>query len=206
MISRYLPTLAALGVCANIPAPVNTATLPFSVGEKLTYEVNVAKGGKVGKATMWIEGPVDVRGVSTYLLRFDSRIRIAFLTAVSRSSSWFDPLRGSSLRFFKHEQNPLARHDESVDFYPDEKTVEGGERGNGEESEQHTARRAVLHVFHPHAAHDAGCDVPLRSPFRHRAESDHGQRDPPRHDSDSNGRAARHPGRDAGARSSTLQR
>jgi hypothetical protein len=121
MISRHLPTLAALGVCANIPAPVNTATLPFSVGEKLTYEVNVAKGGKVGKATMWIEGPVDVRGVSTYLLRFDSKIRIAFLTAVSRSSSWFDPLRGSSLRFFKHEQNPLTRHNESVDFFPDEK-------------------------------------------------------------------------------------
>jgi hypothetical protein len=83
--------------------------------------VSVAKGGKVGTATMWIEGPVDVRGTSTYLLRFDSRIRIAFLSAVSRSSSWFDPLRGSSLRFFKHEQNPLTRSDESVELYPDEK-------------------------------------------------------------------------------------
>ena len=121
MINRYLPALAIIGVCASRPAPIESAPLPFFVGEKLTYEVNVAKGGKVGTATMWIEGPVDVRGVSTYLLRFDSKIRIAFLTAVSRSSSWFDPLRGSSLRFFKHEQNPLARHDESVDFYPDDK-------------------------------------------------------------------------------------
>ena len=113
--------LATLGVCANGWAPVGNAALPFSVGEKLTYEVRVAKGGKVGTATMWIEGPVDVRGVSTYLLRFDSRIHIAFLSAVSRSSSWFDPLRGSSLRFFKHEQNPLAHHDESVDLFPDQK-------------------------------------------------------------------------------------
>lgn len=70
---------------------------------------------------MWIEGPVDVRGTSTYLLRFDSRIRIAFIPAVSRSSSWFDPLRGSSLRFFKHERNPLTHHDESVELYPDER-------------------------------------------------------------------------------------
>jgi Protein of unknown function (DUF3108) len=126
MISRSLRQpgligLAVVGVCASGRAPVENVTLPFSVGEKLTYEVRVAKGNKVGTATMWIEGPVDVRGTSTYLLRFDSRIRIAFLTAVSRSSSWFDPVRGSSLRFFKHEQNPLTKNDESVDLYPDRK-------------------------------------------------------------------------------------
>jgi hypothetical protein len=119
-LSPFVP-LAVLGVCASNWAPAGTAALPFSVGEKLTYEVSVAKGGKVGTATMWIEGPVDVRGVSTYLLRFDSKIHIAFLSAVSRSSSWFDPLRGSSLRFSKHEQNPLARSDEAVDLFPDKK-------------------------------------------------------------------------------------
>ena len=113
--------LTLLGVCAGRLAPAASSALPFSLGEKLTYEVRVAKGGKVGAATMWIEGPVDVRGTSTYLLRFDSRIRIALIPAASRSSSWFDPLRGSSLRFFKHEQNPLTRHDESVDLYPDRK-------------------------------------------------------------------------------------
>ena len=122
MISRYLLAIAVIGLCASRRAPIAAVALPFSVGEKLTYQVTVAKGGgKVGTATMWIEGPVDVRGTSTYLLRFDSKIRIAFLSAVSRSSSWFDPLRGSSLRFFKHEQNPLSRNDESVDLYPDEK-------------------------------------------------------------------------------------
>jgi Protein of unknown function (DUF3108) len=116
-----LIALAFFGVCASTPAPPENAVLPFAVGEKLTYRVNLANGSKVGAATMWIEGPVDVRGTSTYLLRFDSKIRIAFIGAVSRSSSWFDPLRGSSLRFFKHEQNPLTRQDESVDFYPDHK-------------------------------------------------------------------------------------
>lgn len=113
--------LAVFGVCASNWTPVRNTAMPFSIGEKLTYEVRVANGGKVGTATMWIEGPVDVRGVSTYLLRFDSKIHIAFLSAVSRSSSWFDPLRASSLRFSKHEQNPLARSDEAVDLYPDKK-------------------------------------------------------------------------------------
>jgi hypothetical protein len=113
--------LAAVGVCAGTWAPIENATLPFSVGEKLTYEVSVGNGSKVGTATMWIEGPVDVRGISTYVLRFDSKVRIAFLTAVSRSSSWFDPLRGFSLRYFKHEANPLTRSDEAVDLYPDQK-------------------------------------------------------------------------------------
>lgn len=113
--------LAVLGVCAGTRAPSGNAALPFAVGEKLTYEVHVGSGGKVGTATMWIEGPVDVRGISTYVLRFDSKIRIAFLTAVSRSSSWFDPLRGSSLRYLKHEANPVARSDEAVDLFPDQK-------------------------------------------------------------------------------------
>ncbi len=116
-----LVALTVIGFCASGRAPVENTTLPFSVGEKLTYEVHVANGSKVGTATMWIEGPVDVRGTSTYLLRFDSRVRIALITAVSRSSSWFDPLRGSSLRFFKQERNPLTHHEESVDLYPDER-------------------------------------------------------------------------------------
>jgi hypothetical protein len=124
--------LTTIGVCASSRPPAESAALPFSVGEKLKYEVSIAKGGKVGTATMWIEGPVDVRGVSTYLLRFDSRIRIAFLTAVSSSSSWFDPLRRSSLRFLKHERNPLARDDESVDLYPDQKQWKSADGGIGE--------------------------------------------------------------------------
>jgi uncharacterized protein DUF3108 len=121
MISRFLFAMTAIGVCANSPAPIESAALPFSVGEKLTYEVSSPKNGKIGTATMWIEGPVDIRGTSTFILRFDSKIKIAFLSAVSRSTSWFDPLRTSSLRFLKYERNPLSRNDESVDFFPDQK-------------------------------------------------------------------------------------
>src|SRR5688500_16273036 len=103
------------------PVEDSAATLPFFVGEKLTYDVTVNTGGKIGTGTMWVEGPVDVRGTSTYLLRFDSKVKIAVFSGVSRSSSWFDPVRRTSLRYLKHERNPLSHDDESVEMYPDEK-------------------------------------------------------------------------------------
>src|SRR6266566_3980890 len=106
--------LAFASVCAGSRSPLENTALPFAIGEKLTYEVSLANGSKVGTATMWIDGPVDVRGTSTLLLRFDSRIRYLLIPAVSHSSSWFDPVRGASLRFSKHERNPLSRLDESI--------------------------------------------------------------------------------------------
>lgn len=105
---------------------------PFSIGEKLTYEVRIANGNKVGSASMWVEGPEEIRGTSTYLLRFDSRIRVLLVPAVSRSSSWFDPVRRRSLRFLKHERNPLSREDESVDLFPDEKRWTSAEGDTGQ--------------------------------------------------------------------------
>jgi hypothetical protein len=120
-----LSALLVAGLCGGRWPDEDSTELPFTIGERLTYQVSVEKAGKVGKATMWIEGPITVRGTRTYLLRFDSRIKVAFVSGVSRSSSWFDPRRGSSLRYFKHERNPLTHHDESVDMYPDEKRWTG---------------------------------------------------------------------------------
>ena len=116
---RSILAVTLLGICGGAPWAPELAHLPFAIGERVTYEVITSRAGKVGTATMSVEGPIDVRGVPTYLLRFDSHIRIAMLSADSRSASWFDPARASSLRFIKHEKNPLNHHDESVDFYPD---------------------------------------------------------------------------------------
>lgn len=132
MMKRALSSTLLFGVCAVSSPDVLPQPLPFSVGERVAYDVSVDNGRKVGDGTMWIEGPVDVRGTSTYLLRFDSRVRIAMLTGVSRSSSWFDPVRRLSLRFLKHEKNPLSHDDVSVDMYPDQKTWKSvdGQGGN----------------------------------------------------------------------------
>ncbi len=95
-------------------------TRPFFVGERLSYRVRVAKVGNVGRVAMWVEGPVDVRGTSTYLLRFDFKARVGPVKAVDRTWSWIDPLRMAVHRFKKHERHPLSHHDEEVELYPAE--------------------------------------------------------------------------------------
>ena len=94
--------------------------LPFTIGEKLNYRVSVSKMGKVGSGSMWIEGPVDVRGVSTWLLRFDFEAGLGPVKAVDRTSSWLDPERMAAQRYFKHEKHVLAKRDEKVEIFASE--------------------------------------------------------------------------------------
>ena len=56
-----LAAMAALGT--ELPAQTGPTTLPFAVGERLVYEGKVRGIG--GRGTMWVDGPVDVRGVPT---------------------------------------------------------------------------------------------------------------------------------------------
>jgi hypothetical protein len=118
MLFRLLFLSGALVTAAAKPAD---SPLPFFPGEKIGYDITVDRGHKVGEASMWVDGPVVVRGTSTYLLRFDSKVRIALLSGTSTSSSWFDPEAGVSLRYQKHERSPLGRDEESVDMFPEQK-------------------------------------------------------------------------------------
>ena len=124
--------LAFVSVCAAAFSTDTTSILPFSQGERISYDVTLANGSRIGTATMWIDGPVELRGTRTLLLRFDSRIRFLLIPAVSSSSSWYDPARGTSLRFLKRERNPLANHSDSVELYPDAKRWESTEGQVGE--------------------------------------------------------------------------
>jgi hypothetical protein len=107
--------LAALG--AEVPA--QSATLPFAVGERLVYDGRVRGIG--GRGTMWIAGPIDVRGVPTYELHFDFAARVGPLTVSQKSTSWLDPERMAAMRFEKRERHLLVRRQESVDLFPDER-------------------------------------------------------------------------------------
>lgn len=124
-------SMLLLGVCAASLPEDNSPRLPFFIGERLTYDVTTAGGNRIGQSTMWIEGPAEVRGTRTYLLRFDSRVRLALFTGVSNSESWFDPVRIASLRYFKHESNILSREDVAVDVYPNEKRWQAKDGASG---------------------------------------------------------------------------
>ncbi len=118
------PIIAALQVIAAgtlIPPELNSQTdthLPFAIGERITYRVSVARLGTVGKGAMWIEGPVDVRGVSTYLLRFDFSAGKGPIKASDQTSSWLDPARMSAQRYWKREKHMLAHNVEHVEMFP----------------------------------------------------------------------------------------
>lgn len=127
-----VPLTPAAPITAAVPGADGAAVArPFFVGERLTYRVRVAKLGDAGRVKMWVEGPVDVRGTETYLLRFDFTARVGPVKAVDRTWSWIDPLRMAVHRFKKHERHPLARHDEEVELYPAEHRWQaaGGEHG-----------------------------------------------------------------------------
>jgi len=93
--------------------------LPFAVGERLLYEGRARGVG--GRGAMWIEGPVDVRGVPTMELHFDFAARFGPVSVSQKTTSWLDASRMTALRFSKRERNPLAHHDETVELFPEER-------------------------------------------------------------------------------------
>lgn len=107
-------------------------TLPFTFGERLTYRVRAPKIHASGRGAMWVEGPVDVRGIATYLLRSDMKAGFGPFKGVDRTQSWLDRDRMISLRYAKHESHPLSRHNEEVELFPDEKRWDAGRDGAGE--------------------------------------------------------------------------
>ena len=121
----------AVGLPSVIPAQSHDA-LPFTVGERLTYRVQMPKMHASGRGTMWIEGPVDVRGTPAYHLRFAMKAGLGPLQGTDRTDSWFDRDRLLSLRYVKQERHPFARHREAVELFPDERRWDAGSGGSGE--------------------------------------------------------------------------
>jgi hypothetical protein len=124
MTRQVVIPIALLSSLALIAARTDDSAsrLPFAVGERISYDVTVAGNHKVGDAAMWVEGPVNVRGITTYLLRFDSKVRVALMSGNSTSSSWFDPAARLSLRYYKRERSPIGRDEESVEMFPQQKS------------------------------------------------------------------------------------
>ena len=128
LVGALLPlALCAGGARGQAPA----AELPFFAGERLDFTARVAKVRAGGSGTMWIEGPVDVRGQQALRLRFDFSARVGFVKAEDRTESWLDPRRMASLRFRKHERHVLSRHDEEVELYPEERRWEAADGRTG---------------------------------------------------------------------------
>lgn len=113
--------LAALVVTAAVApaADAQPSPLPFAVGERLEYVGRVR--GISGRGTMWIDGPVLVRGISTYELHFDFTARVGPMSVTQRTVSWLDPERMAVMRFTKYERHLLTRRAEDIELFPSER-------------------------------------------------------------------------------------
>ena len=125
-------TASTLVLLACTNAALAQSELPFVVGERLHYRVSVSKLGTVGEGMMSVDGPVDVRGTPTLVLRSQIKARVAFLKSDERAESWIDPARMAVLRYTKNGRGSLARGDANVEIFPDEHRWED-ERGNAGE-------------------------------------------------------------------------
>ena len=106
--------------------------LPFYAGERLTYRLQLSKVGKSGTAVMSMDGPVEVRGVAVYALRFDIRMGMGPIKGADHTKSWIDLDRMASMRFWKEERTPFVRRDESVELFLDRMRWEAADGTSGE--------------------------------------------------------------------------
>ena len=116
--------LRTLVVVALLVLPVKLvpaqATLPFGVGERLTYHVRVDKMRASGRGTMWVEGPVDLRGAGALRLRSWVEVGIGPIKAIDKTDSWIDPSRMTALKFEQRHRYLFSRRSADVEMYPDE--------------------------------------------------------------------------------------
>jgi uncharacterized protein DUF3108 len=120
-----LSTVSAVGLSARGRTP-----LPFAPGERITFRVSIGGVGTIGRATMSVEGPVDVRGTSTYLLRSQTRAGMGPFKGSQLMESWLDPLTGGSLRFHEQEHRIFRSHHVMTEIFPDRSwTADDGRSG-----------------------------------------------------------------------------
>lgn len=106
--------------------------LPFAPGESIGYKVRVGGMGATGHATMSVDGPVDVRGTSTYLLRSRTTAGIGPFKGSQLMESWLDPLKVRSLRFHEQEHRLFHSRNVWVQILPDDRSWSDNDDGSGE--------------------------------------------------------------------------
>jgi Protein of unknown function (DUF3108) len=104
--------------------------LPFAPGERLVFEGRV-HSGVTGGGALWIEGPIELRGTSTWVLHSDMEGRVGPLKATDRNASWLDPIRMTALRYSSRERHIVSRHDNVVDIFAGEKRWSAADGAEG---------------------------------------------------------------------------
>lgn len=91
---------------------------PFSVGERLTYSVRVAKIGR-GTAVAEIIGSETLRGRTVYHTTFKIDGSLLFFKVDDLYESWFDPNTLVSLRYHQSIDQGAYERDRTYEIFPE---------------------------------------------------------------------------------------
>jgi hypothetical protein len=105
---------------------------PFGTGERITFRVKTDRFGAGGTATMWVDGPATLRGVSTVVLHSEVRVGVGPFRATSHTQSWLDLERMTTLRFTSRHRQVFSSSTEEIDVFPDERRWSSSRGSAGE--------------------------------------------------------------------------
>jgi len=91
---------------------------PFAVGERLTYNVRVAKVGR-GRAVAEIVGVDTLRGQTVFHSIFKINGSLLFFKVDDLYESWFDPNTLVSLRYHQNIDQGSYERDRTYEIFPD---------------------------------------------------------------------------------------
>ena len=114
------------------PAVPAAASVPFGVGERMTYKVHLGVLGDVGTGSLQIVDLDTINGHPSYELRFTVKGGVPFARVDDDYRSWLD-VRTLFSRRFKQDQNEVhyERH-RTLDFFPEEKLWKRTDPGSTE--------------------------------------------------------------------------
>ena len=121
--ARAVLALALVGsVTGRAAAQAGSAgearTLPFAVGEELTYRATLS-GIRVGTARMHVAGVDTVRGRAAYHLVFALDARLLGFRVRDRYESWVDTLTLASLRYRQDISEGRYKRQSTYEIYPE---------------------------------------------------------------------------------------
>jgi len=107
--------------------PANAALVPFSVGEKLDYEVRFGSI-KVGSGSMEVRDLVDVRGVTTWHTVFRIKGGIPLYRVNDSYESWFDVVTLTSRRFHQDIDQGSYERKRRYEFFNERGTYQENDK------------------------------------------------------------------------------
>lgn len=124
MVGRMALMVAALAFPLATRAQTTTESggdvvdRPFAVGERLTYNVRVAKVGR-GRAVAEILGTEKIRGRTVYHTKFKVDGSLLFFKVNDLYESWFDPNTLVSLRYHQNIDQGSYERNRTYEIYPE---------------------------------------------------------------------------------------